>query len=107
MYPDGELNQLAVYKAILRRRITRRREDCGVAAAGALRPFAWLDRAIVFWRQINPLAKLAVIPMGLLLKRVLFPRVGFIGKLLRWAPMIFTAGRAFTVLHRPARAQTG
>lgn len=40
MYPDGELNELAVYKAILRRRITRRREDCVAAAAGALRPLA-------------------------------------------------------------------
>ena len=107
MYPDGELNELAVYKAILRRRISRRREDCAVAATGALRPLAWLDRALVFWRQISPLAKLAVIPVGLLLKRVLFPRVGFFGKLLRWAPMLFTAGRAFTAMHRPARSSTG
>ncbi len=107
MYPDGELNELAVYKAILRRRISRRREDCVAAAAGALRPIAWLDRAIVFWRQISPLAKLAVIPVGLLLKRVLFPRVGFFGKLLRWAPMIFTAGRAFAALNRPARTPAG
>ena len=51
MYPDGELNELAVYKAILRRRISRRREDCAVAATGALRPLAWLDRAIVFGKS--------------------------------------------------------
>ena len=104
MYPDGELNELAVYKAILRRRITRRREDCVVAASGAMRPLAWLDRAILVWRQISPFAKLAAIPVALLLKRALFPRAGLFGKLLRWAPAIFSDTRAVTALRRQTQS---
>ncbi len=104
MYPDGELNRLAAHKSALRLRIGARRVECGIAAAGVERPLRWIDRAVALWRQISPMAKLAAIPLTLLLKRTLFPRTGLLGSLLRWAPAIFSAGRAFTTLRRQAQS---
>jgi hypothetical protein len=104
MYPDGELARLAAYKAALRLRIGTRRVECTVAIAGVERPLIWVDRAIALWRRIGPFAKLAAIPAALLLKRALFPRVGIFASLLKWAPMIFTAGRALSGLRRQAQS---
>ncbi len=100
MYPHGELAGLEVYKTALRRRIAARRVECAVAAEGAMRPLLWLDRAVVLWRKIRPFARLATIPLALLLKRTLLPRVGFFTTLLRWTPAIFSAGRALNALRR-------
>ena len=100
MYPHGELNQLALHKAALQLRIGIRRFECGRAAAGVERPLAWLDRTIAFWRKISPIAKLAAVPVALLLKRALLPRAGVLVTLLRWTPTIFGAGRAFGALRR-------
>jgi hypothetical protein len=103
MYPDGELAQLAEYKAALRLRIGTRRVECAMAVAGVERPLIWVDRALALWQRIGPFAKLAAIPAALLLKRALFPRVGIFASMLKWAPMIFSAGRAFSALRRPAQ----
>lgn len=100
MYPHGELNRLAFHKALLRQRISWRREECAVAAAGALRPLAWLDRAIALWKQLRPFAKLAAIPLTLLAKRVLFPRFRVFSSLLRWGPAIFGAARMVGAMRR-------
>lgn len=100
MYPDGELTRLAAHKSALRWRIGARRMECAVAVAGVERPLAWLDRAVAFWRRISPVAKLAAIPVTLLLQRTLFPRPGIFTSLLRWTPAIFSAGRAFSALRR-------
>jgi len=104
MYPHGELKQLALHKAALQLRIGIRRFECRRAAAGVERPLAWLDRAVAFWRKISPLAKLAAVPLALLVKRTLLPRTGLFTTLLRWTPTIFSAGRAFTALRRQAQS---
>jgi len=104
MYPDGELARLADYKAALRLRIGLRRVECATAVAGVERPLLWLDRAIAWWHRIGPFAKLAAIPVALLVKRTLFPRAGLFTSLLKWTPMIVSAGRAFSALRRPTQA---
>ena len=100
MYPDGELNRLARHKAILRERITLRREECAIAAAAAIQPLAWLDRVVTMWRKVRPYAKLAAIPLGLLVKRAFFPRFRIFRSLFRWAPAIFGAARLASAMRR-------
>jgi hypothetical protein len=104
MYPHGELNQLALHKAALRLRIGIRRFEFARAAAGVERPLAWLDRVIAFWRKISPIAKIAAVPLAILLKRALLPRAGLLTTLFRWTPTIFSAGRAFSALRRQAQS---
>jgi len=104
MYPHGELNQLAQHKAALQLRIGIRRFEFARAAAGVERPLAWLDRVVAFWRKISPVAKLAAIPLALLLKRTLLPRTGVFISVLRWAPTLFSVGRAFGALRRETQS---
>lgn len=101
MYPDGELKRLARHKEILRERISLRREECAIAAAAAARPLAWLDRVVALWRQIRPLARVAAIPLGLLAKRLFFPRLRLFTSLFRWAPAIFGAVKLASAMRRP------
>lgn len=105
MYPDGELTQLAAHKFALRARIDRRRRACVGAAADLEQSLAWLDRLTAFWRRLGPLAKLAALPAALLLKRMLFPRRGFLARLVRWIPSAISAGRIFRALHPQAQSQ--
>ena len=93
MYPERELNRLAVHKAALRREIAANRVLCAAAAAGVARPLAWLDRVVAFWRRLSPLAALAAVPVGLLVQRTLFPRLKLLGPLLRWGPLLVGALR--------------
>jgi len=72
----------------LRRRIALRRWQCELDAHQAARPLMMLDNIYFRWQQISPLAKLAAIPAGFLLKRVLFRRAGFSGLLLRTLPSL-------------------
>lgn len=94
MYPQPELTRLATHKAVLRERIGRRRVVWAAGLADAMRPLAWLDRAVALWRKITPYAKLATIPLTLITKRVLFPRARILGTLLRWGPAVFGAIRS-------------
>lgn len=100
MYPDGELTRLARHKAILRERISLRREEFAFAAAAAIRPLAWLDRVVALWRQIRPFAKVAAIPLALLAKKVFFPRFRIFTSLFRWGPAIFGAARLANAMRR-------
>ncbi len=93
MYPQRELTRLALHKTALRGRIRVRRAKCAAAFAGALRPLAWADRALALGRKLSPFAKLAAIPLSLVLKRALFPRAKILGTLLRWGPGLFVALR--------------
>jgi hypothetical protein len=93
MYPDGQLNELAVHKVVLQQRISLRRRLCVVAAKRASQPLAKVDQAVNQWRRISPLAKMAAVPAALLLKRVLFRRAKVIGPLLRWGPLAFKVFR--------------
>lgn len=100
MYAHRELIRLGVHKGILRRRIASRRTECVVAAAGLLRPVAWLDRAIALWRRVAPFAPFAAVPLGLLFKRAAAPRPSVLGAVLRWAPVVFGAVRRFAATAR-------
>lgn len=94
MYPAQELIRLAGRKAALQRVIGRRRAQCLEAAARVTQPLVWLDRMVAYWRQLSPLAKLAVVPLGFVVKRTLFSRRKLLGSLVRWAPLAFTALRS-------------
>ena len=93
MYPQRELERLALNKSALRRRIGLRRIACAEAASQAARPLQWLDHALAFWRKLLPLAPLAAVPLGLLARRVVFPRHKILGALVRWGPLVFGAVR--------------
>lgn len=95
MYPRGELIALERRKVWLRGRIARHRWQCRQAAGSLARPLDWLDRALAQWRRISPFLKLAAVPLGLIFKRSLFPRVRIFSSLLRWAPVAFSALRSF------------
>lgn len=100
MYPHRELNELAAHKAALRSRIASRRATCGLLATRALRPLAWADTLLSFWRSVSPVARLAVIPLGFLLKRSPARRPRLLGTLLRWAPLVLGALRGLKTGHR-------
>lgn len=100
MYPHRELIRLGAHKAALRRRITAGRAAGAAAAARALRPVVWLDGVLALWRRVSPLAGLAAIPLGLLLKRSATPRPRLLGTLLRWAPLVLGAVRGLTARRR-------
>ena len=96
MYPEFELNRLAALKAGLRRRIGVQRTTCARAATQVLRPLAWLDRALALWDRVSPLAKIAAVPLGFLLKRSPSAPPRLLGKLLRWGPIVLGAVRGLT-----------
>ena len=100
MYPARELKQLARHKAALRGRITRQRAQCVGAATRVIQPLAWLDRMLAHWQRLSPLARLAIVPLGLLLKKAASPRPRLLGTLLRWGPTAWNIVRGFTGVHR-------
>jgi hypothetical protein len=69
VYPAGELSELARSKLALRQRIAARRAGCVDHAARVTRPLQWLNRAHARWRRLSPVARLALVPLGLLLAR--------------------------------------
>lgn len=95
MYPSGELQALARRKVHLRGSISYHRWQCRQAAARLAQPLAWIDRVWAQWQRISPFFKMAAMPLGFLLKRSLFPKLGLFSTLLRWAPAAFSAFRAF------------
>ena len=58
MYPQRQLTLLADRKAVLRQSIARRRDQLAMDAMQVAKPMEWLDRALVLWSRIPPLAKL-------------------------------------------------
>jgi hypothetical protein len=95
MYPIRELNQLAGRKAALRRHIGRHRAACVRGGSRLVQPLAWLDRMMAHWRRLSPLARLAVVPLGLLLAKSAAPRPRLLGLLLRWGPIAWNLVRGF------------
>jgi hypothetical protein len=93
MYPEQELTRLSAQKAALQRDIALRRIACAEAAARVAKPLEWLDRVTAFWRKLPPLAKLSIVPLGLLARRLVLPRFKVVGSLMRWAPIVFGAVR--------------
>ena len=93
MYPSEELIRLDVHKAALRRRLARHRAECVAAAVVVTQPLEWLDRAVGLWRRLSPLALIAAVPLGFLIKRTASPKLKLIGTLMKWAPVVFGAVR--------------
>lgn len=96
MYPRAELIRLAAHKAVLRGQIAQGRSQCVEAAARVRRPLVWVDKAAAFVRRFAPLVLCAAAPLGLLLRRPVFPRFKLLGALVRWGPLAFTAARRFS-----------
>lgn len=94
MYPTAELKGLELRKLALQQKIAASRLECAALAERASRPVALLDRVIVQWRKISPLAKIAAVPLGFLLKQKLLPRkTSLFRSALRWAPAVLSAMR--------------
>ena len=87
MYPQRELTRLAAYKTALRGDIALHRTHCAEAAARAAQPLAWLDRMLACWRRLATFGPLAVVLLGWVVTRTVFPRRKILGSLLRWAPL--------------------
>jgi len=94
MYPQRELKRLAVHKLAVRRGIAFHRAQCVASATRAVQPLEWLDRMLALWRALSPFMKFVAVPLGFALRRSAAPRPRFLGKLLRWAPLVFGAVRA-------------
>jgi hypothetical protein len=100
MYPDAALTRLAAHKAAVRQRIATRRAVCADAFRNAVRPLALLDRLVALWQKVAPLARALALPLGLFLSRTALPRTGFIGRLLRWSPVVLAAWRGLNAATR-------
>jgi len=95
MYPSQELIRLSHRKAALQRDIALGRARCAQAAARVARPLEWLDRVVAIWHRLPPMARFAAVPLGLLVRRLLFGRGKLLRTLARWGPPIL--GAAFAV----------
>lgn len=102
MYADRELIRLTAHKTGLQRKIALRRIQCRVAATQVLQPLAWLDRAVTFWHRLSLWAKIAALPFAFVVQRTVSPRLGRVGKLLRWAPLVIGAARRITAAFAPS-----
>lgn len=91
MYPQPDLNLLALRKRTLMHRIRVRRDECADQAHEVLKPVVWIDGLYAKWRAISPLAKLAAVPVGLFITRKFMPKLG---GLLSWAPVAMNLIRA-------------
>lgn len=95
MYPQVDLEILAQRRERLRSRIRSRREACAVEVERVLRPVEWAENAYAKWKAISPVVKVGAIPLGLLLKKRLFPRSGgIIEGVTRWAPAVINLFRS-------------
>jgi hypothetical protein len=95
MYPSEELKFLAARKASLQEQILERRLVCAEAAERVARPLEMVDHAVAWWHRISPVAKIAAIPAGLILRRFLSRRAKVLGAALRWGPLAFGLLRGF------------
>lgn len=102
MYPTAELTALAQRKTLLRARISLNRLRCVVLAGEVVRPLNWIDRMVAQWRKISPMAKLAAVPLGLLLKRAVLPgkKINFFNRAMRLLPIVLSAVKIFNAPRR-------
>lgn len=103
MYPTAELNDLALRKAAVRSRISSTRLRCAAAAGEVARPIVWIDRVVAQWRKISPMAKLAALPLGFLLRRTFAGRTArrtsLLTRMFKLLPTVLGAARMFAA-HR-------
>lgn len=91
MYPESDLNLLALRKRALAGRIRERREECAGHFARVIKPVAWVDGVREKWRAVPPVAKLVAVPAGLFVARKILPRFG---SLIGWAPVMVNLFRS-------------
>jgi len=104
MYPTRELIRLADKKRSIQKVIGQRRIACARAALQVASPLGWFERLLVLIRQLTPYAPMAALPIGLLLRRRLMPKTGFVSVLLRWVPLTLSISRALSsAVRRPIR----
>jgi len=95
MYPKVDLEILASRRKAMRIQIRDRRALLVMDMANVSRPVLWAEDMWAKWKAISPFAKLAAIPVGLFVKRKVFPKSGgIIGGLLRFAPTAFNIFKA-------------
>lgn len=92
MYPQAELTILARRKRALLLRIADRRDACVAQVKTLAHPFRWIGAVRRVWSAVSPFAKLAALPVGLVLARKLSP---WFGRWVRWAPAAMQVYRAF------------
>ena len=95
MYAERELKRLSDVKAVVRRRIARRRSETISQVDRVLVPARWVDRAWIWWKSISPMAKLAAAPIGTWLLGSLFKRRKAVSPLMRWGPLLWNAVQGF------------
>lgn len=94
MYPSGELKELARRKEAVRDRLALHRLQYMEAGERLARPIHVIDTLVAQWRRISPFAKLAALPLGLLLKKKLAPKASILSTAIKWLPTMFGAARA-------------
>lgn len=110
MYPRGELDRLALRKALLQARITVRRLECLQHAHALARPVRLVDRVWELWQRIGPIVKLVGLPTLLWAGTKMSRRGrgggldGKLGAILKYAPLVMNAARAFTQARERAHA---
>jgi hypothetical protein len=100
MYPQAELSRLASTREALSRRMGRNRRQCAADMSQVMAPLEWVDRVLAIWRKISTPVLLTALPLGILLKRAMFPKPRILGKLVQWAPVLFGALRSIADLRR-------
>ena len=107
MYPQRELTRLAAYKAALRQSIALRRNQCTAAASRVAQPLELLDRLLVLWHRLSPLALVAAVPLGFLVKRPASPGLKILRSLVRWGPLVLTGLRGIRGIRSLVTTRSG
>lgn len=95
MYPKVDLEILANRRKAMRVQIRDRRALLVIDTANVSRPVVWAEDMWAKWKAISPFAKIAAIPLGIFMKRKVFPKSGgILGGLIRFAPMAFNIFKA-------------
>ncbi len=95
MYPTGELKALAYERELVMRRISRHRASVVANAERVAQPLQWINRAQGELRKFSSMGSLIAGPIGLIGVRMITKRMGKLGTLLRWGPMIFSVAKTF------------
>lgn len=108
MYPAAELIALEARKLQLRQKIAVGRLECAADAAVLARPIDLIDRTVAQVRRIAPYAKVAAVPLAILLQRRLMHRgkqkssraQGMMAQAFKWMPALLSAARMFASSRR-------
>jgi hypothetical protein len=90
MYPTRELIRLSVHKARLHRRLAFRRSQLTKNATRVIRPFIFLKPILLVLQTASPLAVLA---LGVFVRRSVFPRLQKLRTFVRWSPFVLSVVR--------------